>query len=69
MFNASADLLEYLRLREYAQYIRDAIHKAINVEKMHTADLGGDKTTSEVVEFIIKEVTAQTNVKPYQPMA
>jgi len=68
MFNASADLLEYLKLDDQAEVVRDAIHKVVNVAKIHTPDLGGTANTSEVVDFIIDEVKAQTQLKAYEAL-
>lgn len=66
MFNASADLLDYLHLKSYADIVRDAIYKAINVERLHTLDMGGKASTSEVVKFMMDEVSSQTKIKVYQ---
>lgn len=66
MYNASADLLEYLQLKPYADIVRDAIYKAINIAKLHTQDMGGKASTSNVVDFMISEVSSQTKVKVYQ---
>lgn len=60
MFNASGDLLEYLGLDKYAAIVRKAISKTINVDKLHTPDLGGQNSTAEVARNIIKEVQAST---------
>lgn len=62
MFNASADLLEHLELDHHAEIIRNAIDKAINLKKVHTPDLGGKNTTTDVVQFMIEEVKAQTQI-------
>ena len=62
MFNASADLLEYLNLHDYAQLMKDAIYNAINVAKIHTPDLGGHNTTADVVNFILNEVKEKTQI-------
>ncbi|OTF74774.1 isocitrate dehydrogenase[NAD] subunit gamma, mitochondrial-like [Euroglyphus maynei] len=66
MLNASVDLLDYLQLNSYADIVRDAIYKAINIEKLHTLDMGGNATTTDVVNFIIDEVNSQTKIKAYQ---
>lgn len=69
MLNASVDLLDYLQLKSYADIVRDAIYKAINIEKLHTLDMGGNATTSDVVNFIIDDVSSQTKIKAYQAQA
>lgn len=66
MINASADLLEYLKLEDQAEIVRESIFKAINVEKLHTQDMGGSASTSTVVDFIIDDVKNQTHIKNYQ---
>ncbi|XP_054163504.1 isocitrate dehydrogenase [NAD] subunit gamma, mitochondrial-like [Oppia nitens] len=60
MFNASADLLEYLELHSYAQMLREAIDKCINEAKVHTPDINGNNTTSDVVDFLLNEVIQKT---------
>lgn len=62
MFNASADLLEHLELDHHAEVVRNAIDKAINMKKVHTPDLGGQNSTTDVVQFMIEEVKAQTQI-------
>lgn len=62
MFNASADLLEYLEFDKYAAIIRNAIYKCVNEAKVHTPDMGGQNTTTDVVDFLLKEVKAQTQI-------
>lgn len=66
MINASADLLEYLKLEDQAEIVRESIFKAINVEKLHTQDMGGSTSTSTVVDFIIDDVKNQTHIKNYE---
>lgn len=56
MMNAGVDLLYHLELRDHAKVIAQAIDKTLNVDKLHTPDLGGQATTTEVVQNIIKEV-------------
>lgn len=62
MFNASADLLEYLGLHQYCSIIRSAIDRVLNMEKLHTPDLGGSASTTDVVDFILHDVKAKTQV-------
>lgn len=66
MFNASADLLEYLHLDDCCEIVREAIYKVINEAKLHTADMGGTASTTDVVDFVIDEVKSQTQLKAYQ---
>ncbi len=62
MFSASADLLEYLELHKYAKVVRDSIYSTVNVAKIHTPDLGGHNTTTDVVNHMIDEVKARTQI-------
>lgn len=60
MLHASSDLLEHLDLTIQAKILRDAISKTINVDKIHTPDLGGEATSLDVVQNVIKEIQANT---------
>lgn len=60
MLNASADLLEHLDLTIQAKILRDAINKTINIDRIHTPDLGGEATSLDVVQNVIKEIQANT---------
>ncbi|GFU44086.1 isocitrate dehydrogenase subunit gamma, mitochondrial [Nephila pilipes] len=62
MLNASADLLEYLGLNKHAKIIGDAIYQTVNVDKIHTPDLGGNATTSDVVQNVLKIVQDKTRL-------
>ncbi|KAL1425078.1 hypothetical protein MTO96_019530 [Rhipicephalus appendiculatus] len=62
MMNAGVDLLDYLGLKDHATVIRNAIDKTLNVDKVHTPDLGGQASTRDVVNNIIKEVQASTKL-------
>lgn len=59
VLNASADLLQYLKLETDAKILRKAINNAINEASIHTPDLGGQYTTTDVVNFIMSEVRDQ----------
>ncbi|KFM68325.1 Isocitrate dehydrogenase [NAD] subunit gamma 1, mitochondrial, partial [Stegodyphus mimosarum] len=56
MLNASVDLLQYLGLEKHAKIIGDAVFQTVNIDKIHTPDLGGTARTSDVVENVIKIV-------------
>ncbi|GFY55132.1 isocitrate dehydrogenase subunit gamma, mitochondrial [Trichonephila inaurata madagascariensis] len=62
MLNASADLLEYLGLNKHAKIIGDAIYQTVNVDKIHTPDLGGTASTSDVVQNVLKIVQDKTRL-------
>jgi len=56
MLNASADLLAHLNLDYHAQLIRGAVDKTINVDMVHTEDLGGQATSMDVVQNVINHI-------------
>ncbi|KAG0713823.1 Isocitrate dehydrogenase [NAD] subunit gamma, mitochondrial [Chionoecetes opilio] len=56
MLNAACDMLNHLGLTQHATLISDAINKTINEDLVHTADIGGENTSLDVVQNIIKEV-------------
>ena len=53
MLNASADLLQHLGLQHQSELIRAAVYHTINVDRIHTADLGGQATSTEVVQNVM----------------
>ncbi|XP_023689885.1 isocitrate dehydrogenase [NAD] subunit gamma, mitochondrial [Paramormyrops kingsleyae] len=53
MLLASCLMLDHLKLHEYATLIRNAILTTMNETRLHTADIGGQGTTSEVVQSIM----------------
>lgn len=53
---ASCLMLDHLGLVDYASMIRKAIFKTLSETRLHTADIGGPATTSEVVQSIMREV-------------
>ncbi|KAK8754481.1 hypothetical protein OTU49_016402, partial [Cherax quadricarinatus] len=60
MLNSACDMLEHLDLQSHADLIRDAIDRTLNVDKIHTADLGGQATSLDVVQNIIHVIQANT---------
>lgn len=46
-------MLRYLRLDSHADRISDAIYEVLNVKKIHTSDIGGQRKSSEVVKAVI----------------
>ncbi|XP_054868796.1 isocitrate dehydrogenase [NAD] subunit gamma, mitochondrial-like isoform X1 [Amphiprion ocellaris] len=56
MLLASCLLLDHLKLHAYANMIRRAILSTVTETRLHTADLGGQGSTSEVVQSIMKAV-------------
>ncbi|XP_066997155.1 isocitrate dehydrogenase [NAD] subunit gamma, mitochondrial isoform X2 [Anabrus simplex] len=60
MLNAAVDMLEHLGHRYHADIISSAINKTINVDRIHTADLGGQATSIDVVQNIVKYIQEET---------
>uniref|UniRef100_T1IJM3 Isopropylmalate dehydrogenase-like domain-containing protein n=1 Tax=Strigamia maritima TaxID=126957 RepID=T1IJM3_STRMM len=60
MLTAGADLLEHLKLNYHGSILRDAISQTVNVDKIHTPDLGGQATSLDVVQNIIKLIQAKS---------
>ncbi|XP_069186841.1 isocitrate dehydrogenase [NAD] subunit gamma, mitochondrial isoform X3 [Procambarus clarkii] len=65
MLNAACDMLEHLELEEHAYLIRDAVDKTVNEDMIHTADLGGQATSLDVVQNIIRVIQANTKEKKW----
>ncbi|XP_053174011.1 isocitrate dehydrogenase [NAD] subunit gamma, mitochondrial-like [Scomber japonicus] len=56
MLLASCLLLDHLKLHAYASMIRRAIMSTLSETRLHTADLGGQGSTSEVVRSIMNDI-------------
>uniref|UniRef100_A0A665VNE0 Isocitrate dehydrogenase [NAD] subunit, mitochondrial n=1 Tax=Echeneis naucrates TaxID=173247 RepID=A0A665VNE0_ECHNA len=56
MLLASCLLLDHLKLHAYAGMIRRAILTIVTETRLHTADLGGQGSTSEVVQSIMNAI-------------
>ncbi|KAK1801704.1 hypothetical protein P4O66_022355 [Electrophorus voltai] len=67
---ASCLMLDHLRcvrknrLHDHASVIRKAVLKTLSETQLHTADLGGQGTTSEVVQTIMQEVQRNGFLNP-----
>lgn len=59
MLRAGVDLLRHLKLEEQAALIDKAITKTLSMDKIHTKDLGGDATSSEVMDNVIAHIKKQ----------
>ncbi|XP_066283872.1 isocitrate dehydrogenase [NAD] subunit gamma, mitochondrial-like isoform X4 [Branchiostoma lanceolatum] len=59
MLLASALMLEHLGLDKYASLIENAVYKALAENKIRTPDLGGQHSTVDMVQTVVKEVEAQ----------
>lgn len=53
---ASCLMLDHLKLHAYASMIQNAVLKTLSEIRLHTADLGGQGTTSEVVQSVMHEI-------------
>ncbi|KAI5095967.1 isocitrate dehydrogenase [NAD] subunit gamma, mitochondrial, partial [Silurus meridionalis] len=56
MLLASCLMLDHVKLHKYASMIRNAIFTTMNETQLHTADIGGQGTTSEVVQSIMRNI-------------
>lgn len=56
MLQAGADLLQHLGLTYHAGLVRGAVDQTINVDRVHTADLGGQATCADVVQNVIDHI-------------
>ncbi|KAK9515381.1 hypothetical protein VZT92_026033 [Zoarces viviparus] len=54
MLLAGCMMLDHLKLYDYATLIRNAILTTMNETRLHTADIGGQGTTSDVVQSIMR---------------
>ncbi|XP_055043348.1 isocitrate dehydrogenase [NAD] subunit gamma, mitochondrial isoform X2 [Misgurnus anguillicaudatus] len=53
---ASCLMLDHLKLHAHASMIRNAVLRTLSEIRLHTADLGGQGTTSEVVQSVMHEI-------------
>lgn len=53
---AAVDMLCYLGLNEHANLISDSLFKALTIQRMHTPDLGGQATSTDVVEAVLQNI-------------
>jgi len=61
MLNASADLLGHLGYKYHAGLVKTAVFNTVNVDKIHTADLGGNATSLDVVQNVINHIKEAAN--------
>uniref|UniRef100_A0A1B6GER4 Isopropylmalate dehydrogenase-like domain-containing protein n=1 Tax=Cuerna arida TaxID=1464854 RepID=A0A1B6GER4_9HEMI len=60
MLNAAVDMLEHLGHQTHADLLSAAINQTVNVDKIHTPDLGGSASSLDVVQNIIKIILEST---------
>lgn len=53
---ASCMMLDHLKLHSYATSIRKAVLASMDNENMHTPDIGGQGTTSQAIQDIIRHI-------------
>lgn len=53
---AGCMMLDHLKLHSYATSIRKAVLASMDNENMHTPDIGGQGTTSEAIQDIIRHI-------------
>ncbi|XP_075218903.1 isocitrate dehydrogenase (NAD(+)) 3 non-catalytic subunit gamma isoform X2 [Lycorma delicatula] len=58
MLNSAVDMLQHLGHQTHADIIENAINKTVNEDRIHTPDLGGTATSTDVVQNIIRHVEA-----------
>lgn len=63
VINASADLLQHLELDIHAAIIREAIDKALNIARIHTPDIKGQYSTTDVINFIIDDIRQHSRLE------
>eukprot|EP00092_Neocalanus_flemingeri_P010097 GFUD01010881.1.p1 GENE.GFUD01010881.1~~GFUD01010881.1.p1 ORF type:complete len:376 (-),score=99.75 GFUD01010881.1:148-1275(-) len=56
MLNAGADLLNHLGLKYHSELVKSAVDLTVNVDRIHTEDLGGSATSMDVVQNVINHV-------------
>ncbi|ELU00676.1 hypothetical protein CAPTEDRAFT_159294 [Capitella teleta] len=62
MLRAGSDLLGYLGLHLHSDMITNALDEVLQDEQMHTADLGGQATSAEVVQRVISLIQKERNI-------
>ena len=55
----SFSLYRHLKLEEQAALIDKAITKTLSMDKIHTKDLGGDASSSDVMDNVIAHIKKQ----------
>jgi len=61
MLNAGGDLLDHLGYKYHADLVKNAVYNTVNVDRVHTADLGGNATSSEVVQNVLRHIKEAVN--------
>ena len=56
MLNAGGDLLNHLGYKYHADLVKSAVYNTVNVDKVHTSDLGGNASSLDVVQNVINRI-------------
>jgi isocitrate dehydrogenase (NAD+) len=59
MLNASVDMLRHLGHHSHAEAIADAIYQTVCVDRIISKDLGGEATSSDIVNCILKHLSGR----------
>merc|ERR1712020_512724 len=62
MLQASVCMLKHIHLDHHAEVIEKAISTTINTDNVHTVDLGGNATTSDMMNSILANVSRLSNI-------
>ncbi|KAL4226786.1 Isocitrate dehydrogenase [NAD] subunit gamma 1 [Mactra antiquata] len=57
---ASCDMLDYLGHKKYGSLIREAVLNVLNEKRIHTPDLGGQSSTTDVIQAILDDIKPGT---------
>ncbi|KAL3852992.1 hypothetical protein ACJMK2_016589 [Sinanodonta woodiana] len=60
MLLAACDMLDYLGIYKHATLIRESVMAVLCERMVHTPDLGGKATTSDVIQAIVEELKPRT---------
>ncbi|KIH68261.1 putative isocitrate dehydrogenase, NAD-dependent [Ancylostoma duodenale] len=50
---AAADMLRYLGLEQHANLVSDSLYRTLVEKRIHTPDIGGTATTTEVIDSVL----------------
>ncbi|RCN49019.1 hypothetical protein ANCCAN_04896 [Ancylostoma caninum] len=51
---AAADMLRYLGLEQHANLVSDSLYRTLVEKRIHTPDIGGAATTTEVIDSVLE---------------
>lgn len=62
---AGVDMLCYLGFNDYANLISDALFKTLTVDQIHTRDVGGNSSSSELVDCVLRNIEEYKKTEKY----